>query len=143
MWRNEAVQGEARLKSLLYAYRVSLTWQHYQHWRANRNPERAALEIEHNYDTKHAAHLLRLYRMGIEILKEGVVRVKRPDAEWLRSVQKGAYSYPELLTLIASLQLELAEAEATIHLPEMPDEAAVEALIMEMHSDALRESRFL
>lgn len=59
-------------------------WQNYAHWRANRNPERAALEERYGYDAKHAAHLLRLYRMDIEILREQVLRVSRPEAPWLR-----------------------------------------------------------
>src|SRR5579875_1443529 len=37
----------------------------------------------HGYDTKNAMHLVRLYRMGYEILTEGVVRVRRPDAKEL------------------------------------------------------------
>ena len=57
------------------AYRAALKhWQNFQTWRANRHPERAALEAVYGYDTKHAAHLLRLYRMGIEILSEQVVQ---------------------------------------------------------------------
>lgn len=70
------------------AYRAALKhWQNYQGWRANRHPQRAALEALHGYDIKHAAHLLRLYRMGIEILREGEVHVRRPDAAWLHSVE--------------------------------------------------------
>ena len=38
------------------AYRAALKhWQNYQGWRANRHPERAALEAVYGYDTKHAA----------------------------------------------------------------------------------------
>lgn len=93
------------------AYRAALKhWQNYQSWRANRHPQRAALEALHGYDTKHAAHLLRLYRMGIEILREGVVQVRRPDAAWLREVLGGRYSYDELMALVADLRRELAEA---------------------------------
>ncbi len=117
-------------------------WQNYQKWRANRNPERSALEEAHGYDTKHALHLLRLYRMGIEILREGVVRVKRPDAAWLRSVRAGRYSYPELMQLVASLQQELAAAEAQTTLPLQPDEAAINALLVALHWQALQSERF-
>jgi hypothetical protein len=58
------------------------------------------------------AHLLRLYRMGIEILSEQVVRVRRPDAAWLREVLGGRYSYDELMALVASLRRELAEGRS-------------------------------
>ncbi|MCL4834862.1 MAG: nucleotidyltransferase domain-containing protein [Caldilineaceae bacterium] len=117
-------------------------WQNYQKWRENRNPERGALEEIHGYDTKHALHLLRLYRMGIEILREGVVRVKRPDAEWLRSVKAGRYTYPELLEIVEDLQAELAEAERHTSLPATPDEAAIDALLVDLHWQALQSERF-
>ncbi|GIK73608.1 MAG: hypothetical protein BroJett021_25960 [Chloroflexota bacterium] len=124
-------------------YRAALKhWQNYQSWRANRHPQRAALEALHGYDTKHAAHLLRLYRMGIEILREGVVQVRRPDAAWLREVLGGRYSYDELMALVADLRRELAAAEAASALPAEPDAAAVEALVLDLQRRALGDVRF-
>ena len=117
-------------------------WQNYVHWRANRNPDRAAREAHHGYDTKHAANLLRLYRMGIEILREGVVRVRRPDAAWLREVLGGRYSYPELMDLVAGLRTELGAAEAGSALPPAPDAAAIEALVVQLHTRSLADGRF-
>lgn len=117
-------------------------WQNYQAWRANRNPERAALEEVHGYDTKHALHLLRLYRMGIEILREGEVRVRRPDADWLLAVKAGRYTYPQLLELVVDLQTELAEAERITHLPDRPDAEAIDSLLVELHWQALHDERF-
>ena len=38
--------------------------------------------------------------LGIEILREQVVRVRRPDAAWLRGVLAGRYSYDELMALV-------------------------------------------
>ena len=125
------------------AYRAALKhWQNYQGWRANRHPQRAALEALHGYDTKHAAHLLRLYRMGIEILRERVVRVRRVDAAWLREVLGGRYSYDELMALVADLRRELAEAAAASALPAEPDVAAVEALVVDLQRRALGDPRF-
>ena len=125
------------------AYRAALThWQNYVNWRANRNPERSALEERYGYDTKHAAHLLRLYRMGIEILREHVVRVLRPDAVWLREVLQGRYTYPELMALVAELRAELALAETASTLPAEPDSTTVEALVIELHRRALGDARF-
>ncbi len=125
------------------AYRAALKhWQNYQQWRANRHPERAALEAVYGYDTKHAAHLLRLYRMGIEILCEQVVRVRRPDAAWLREVLGGRYTYDELMVLVADLRAELLQAEAGSALPAEPDVAAVEALVVDLQRRALGDPRF-
>jgi predicted nucleotidyltransferase len=117
-------------------------WQNYVHWRANRNPDRAEREAHHGYDTKHAAHLLRLYRMGIEILREGVVRVRRPDAAWLREVLGGRYSYPELMELVAGLRTELAAAEAASTLPPAPDAETIESLVVQLHGRSLADGRF-
>lgn len=125
------------------AYRAALKhWQHYEHWRAHRNPERAALEAAHGYDTKHAAHLLRLYRMGIEILRERIVQVRRPDAAWLREVLQGRYTYDELMDLVAALREELRRAEAESTLPATPDAAAVEQLVITLHRRSLDDPRF-
>ncbi len=117
-------------------------WQNYVHWRANRNPERAATEERFGYDTKHAAHLLRLYNMGIEILREQVLRVHRPEAAWLREVLGGRYTYPELMALVAGLRAELIAAEAASTLPDAPAAEAIEAVVVALHTHALAASRF-
>ena len=44
-------------------------WDSYQTWKTHRNPTRAELEPQHGYDTKHAMHLIRLMRMGLEVLE--------------------------------------------------------------------------
>lgn len=104
------------------AYRAAIKhYRGYQQWRENRNPQRAALEVRHGYDTKHAMHLCRLLKMGIEILREGEVQVRRRDADWLRSVRQGALSYRELLTWVEKAEADLIEAERTTSLPESPD----------------------
>lgn len=107
-------------------------WRQYQAWRAGRNPKRAALEEAYGYDTKHAMHLCRLLVMGQEILREGRVQVRRPDGEWLRAVRGGLYSYPDLLAWAAEQTASLAELEASSPLPEEPDTAAVDALVVEL-----------
>lgn len=125
------------------AYRAALAhWQNYVHWRAHRNPERSALEARYGYDTKHAAHLLRLYRMGIEILRQHTVNVLRPDAAWLKEVLSGRYTYPDLMALVTDLRNELARAEVESTLPVEPDAAAIETVVIELHRCALADPRF-
>lgn len=46
---------------------------------------------------KHALHLVRLMRMAEEILSEGKVLVKRPDAQELLAIRNGAWSLESLL----------------------------------------------
>jgi hypothetical protein len=43
-------------------------------------------------------HLVRLLRMAEEVLSEGIVRVKRPDAQELLSIRDGAWTYEELVS---------------------------------------------
>ncbi len=69
----------------------------YWNWKANRNEARHELEVNFGYDTKHAMHLVRLMRMAEEILTEGKVIVKRPDAEELLNIRGGKWSLNELL----------------------------------------------
>lgn len=69
----------------------------YWKWKNNRNVVRSELEEKYGYDSKHAMHLVRLLRSGEEILSEGIVRVKRHDAEELLSIRNGAWTYEELI----------------------------------------------
>lgn len=104
----------------------------YQTWRKNRNPKRAVLEEKHGYDTKHAMHLCRLLKMGVEILSKGEVLVRRPDADWLKGVRNGALSYHELLDWVRQAEQELSRAEANSPLPEEPDRKWAEGLVVEI-----------
>lgn len=72
-------------------------WANYWTWKKNRNAYRSELEEQFGYDTKHAAHLVRLLRMGAEALETGVLNVFRPDAAELLSIRHGAWTYDEVV----------------------------------------------
>lgn len=113
-------------------------WREYRDWLEHRNPKRAALEERFGYDTKYAMHLCRLLIMGEEILRDGVVRVRRTDdAEWLRGVRQGSLSYDELLAWVDERTARLPALREASPLPEEPDRAAVEALVVELQSEYL------
>ncbi len=91
---------------------ASRHWRQYVEWKEKRNPARAALESHHGYDTKHAAHLVRLLRMGREILLTGEVHVWRGpggpgDAEELLAIRAGAWAYDDLLAWAKAAEAEL------------------------------------
>jgi predicted nucleotidyltransferase len=113
-------------------------WDNYQAWKRNRNPARARLEARFGYDTKHAQHLVRLLRMGLEILRDGDVRVRRSDAEELRAIRAGAWSYDELIERAEALGAEVRAAARDSVLPERPDEERLDALCMEIVESVLR-----
>jgi predicted nucleotidyltransferase len=113
-------------------------WESYESWKRERNPARAELERKFGYDTKHAMHLIRLMRMGREILAEGVLRVRRPDADELRSIRDGALSFDALLDSAALLEADMKRAAATTQLPRDVDVARVDALLFELIASAQR-----
>lgn len=79
-------------------------------WKRERNPARRELEEKSGYDTKHASHLVRLMRMGYEILTTGQVIVKRPDAEELLAIKNGAWTYEKVMEYKDEVESKL-EAE--------------------------------
>ena len=79
----------------------------YWEWVDNRNEARSELERLHSYDTKHAMHLIRLLRMGKEILTEGRVNVKRPDAQELLDIRNGCMTYEEIVAYAENADQEL------------------------------------
>jgi predicted nucleotidyltransferase len=107
-------------------------WEQFQRWQRERNPKRAALEAEHGYDTKHGMHLIRLLRMGLEILRDGEVRVRRDDAQELLAIRHGALSYDELIGKAEALEQGMREALKRTSLPRVPDEEAVDELLFEL-----------
>ena len=73
------------------------TWKHYHKWKRERNPVRHAMEEEFGFDCKHGMHIVRLMRMGEEILTTGKVNVLRDDAQELLDIRNGKWTYEELL----------------------------------------------
>ena len=107
-------------------------WESYQSWKTHRNAARAALEHRHGYDTKHAMHLIRLMRMGLEVLQHGELAVRRSDAEELSSIRDGAMSFDALLECAARLQQDMEQAAATTRLPADVEQDRVDALLMRL-----------
>jgi predicted nucleotidyltransferase len=71
--------------------------------------KRGKLVEKYGYDTKNAAHLIRLLRMGIEFLTDGILNVEREDAAQLLEIKKGEWTL---------LQVE-KEAERLFRLAEI------------------------
>lgn len=111
-------------------------WEQFLRWQRERNPARAALEAEHGYDTKHGMHLIRLLRMGAEILETGEVIVRRPDAAELLDIRGGKLDYDALLEQAEALEQRMRVALASTPLPVEVDEAALDRLLVEILLDA-------
>jgi uncharacterized protein len=117
-------------------YQVALReWKAYLSWQENRNPARAEMERKSGFDLKHGMHCIRLLRSGLEILQQGQVIVDRRiagDAEDLRAILKGEYSYEEVMKMAEDLvaQMELVYEKST--LPSRPDLEQINELCMEL-----------
>lgn len=112
-------------------YRAAMKhWDSYQTWKTHRNPARAELERQHGYDTKHAMHLIRLMRMGLEVLETGDLRVRRNDADELSAIRDGAMGFDELLAAATGLQESMEKAAAMTSLPADVDRDGVDELLL-------------
>jgi predicted nucleotidyltransferase len=100
--------------------------------------KRKALVELHGYDTKNAAHLIRLLRMGIEYLRDGQLRVLRThDAQELQDIKAGRWDLDRVKEYAADL-FDLAEtAHQTSPLPPKPDKTRAEGLLMQIVGESL------
>lgn len=90
--------------------------------------KRKSLVEKYGYDTKNAAHLIRILRMGIEFLSEGRMHVNREDRNELLAIKNGEWSLERVQSEAEKL-FELArEANVRSPLPPEPDKQGIERL---------------
>lgn len=104
-------------------------WKQYEEWKAGRNPARAELERQFGYDTKHGMHLVRLMRMAVEIMRDGIVQTRRQDAEELLAIRRGAWAFDVLMEWAQRTESELATFYETSSLPKEPNRSGLDALL--------------
>lgn len=79
---------------------------------------RAASKEKFGYDTKDAMHLVRLMRMGVEILEGKGVIVRRHDADELQAIRNGEWALSKVLNHAEEMKRRFAELELETTLPE-------------------------
>lgn len=85
---------------------------------------------------KHAAHLVRLTNIAKEVLTTGKYLVRRPDAEFLKSIRNGAWTYEQLLEFADNSEKELNELyEKCTILPREPDRKLIDKLCIEIYKE--------
>lgn len=109
-------------------------YKEYWSWVEHRNPARYQDNIEHgkNYDSKNMMHTFRLLDMAKEILSTGEIHVKRPNRETLLSIRKGTWDYDDLMEEANRKMHEIEAAYATSKLPEKPNKAAIQKLLVNL-----------
>jgi predicted nucleotidyltransferase len=99
--------------------------------------KRKQLVDKFGYDTKNAAHCIRLLRMGIEYLRTGQLNVWREDRKQLLDIKMGAWSLDRVQGEAQRLFAEAREAKDASPLPDEPDHATAEWLAMHIHTHAI------
>jgi len=120
------LNAEKRYKSAVKDYEA------YQNWLKTRNPKRAELEKKYGFDCKHAMQLVRLLRMAREILETGKVNVLREDAEELKEIRNGKWSFEKIVEFANNEDLELNDVMKSSKLPTKPDVNKIHELVCNM-----------
>lgn len=109
----------------------------YWEWVEQRNAERYQTNMSHGrgYDSKNLLHTLRLLDMAGEIAREGILRVRRPNREFLLRVRAGEFEYEDLVTRAEEQLLQVREAFERSALPEAPDRDRINALLVEIRRE--------
>jgi len=109
----------------------------YWEWVANRNEERYAANVGHgrDYDSKNLMHTLRLLEMAGEIAREGILRVRRPNRDYLLRVRAGEFAYEELVAKAEEELAAITRAFEESSLQEQPDRQRVNRLLVEIRAN--------
>lgn len=99
--------------------------------------KRKQLVQEFGYDPKNASHLIRLYRMGVEFIRDGVLNVYRQDADELKRIKRGEWSLEQIRAEAETLEQVMREAKVSTPLPEKPNYSWAENFLIEAQFDAL------
>lgn len=98
--------------------------------------KRKGLVEKFGYDTKNAAHLIRLLKMGAEILNTGKINVfRKNDAEELLDIKNGKMMLEEVKEYAKHLFQELDIAYAASTLKESVDMEEVSKLCEDIVRD--------
>ncbi len=125
-----------RLLQKSQAYQIALReWKAYLSWQKNRNPARAQMEKKSGFDLKHGMHCIRLLRSGLEILRTGEIvvdRRKAGDADDLKAILKGEYSYDQVIKIAEDLVAQMEKVYGQSSLPQKPDLEQINELCIQL-----------
>jgi predicted nucleotidyltransferase len=101
--------------------------------------KRKSLVLKFGYDTKNAAHLIRLLRMGIEFMNDGQMYVERHDAKQLLEIKRGEWSLDRVKDESTRLFALADEAYLKSRLPAAPDAKKIGELCTHIISRTLEQ----
>lgn len=94
--------------------------------------KRKQLVLRNGYDSKNAAHLVRLLRMCIEFMKTGEMTVYRHDAAELLDIKAGKWKLGEVKSLSDHLFMEAKAARDSSSLPAEARSEEAEHLLVSL-----------
>lgn len=101
---------------------------------------------DNNHLNKHAAHLVRLYLMCIDILeKEDVVTYREKEHDLLMDIRRGKYQLkdgtymPEFFDIVNELEKRMNYAKENTSLPNAPNMKRIEEFVMGVNAEAVNE----
>jgi predicted nucleotidyltransferase len=97
--------------------------------------KRKELVQQFGYDTKNAAHLIRLLRMGCEFLETGQMNIWRDDRDELRRIKRGEVPYNWIMAESNALFERAKASRDASALPPEPDFDTAERLLMDLHRE--------
>lgn len=98
--------------------------------------KRKQLVLRDGYDSKNAAHLIRLLRMCKEFMQTGEMVVLRPDAAELLDIKAGKWTLHDVKALSDQLFAECRIARDASSLPAGPDHDGAEKLLISIVLDS-------
>ena len=116
-----------------YAYGQSKRMEHFK-FEGYQGEKRKQLVQKFGYDTKNAAHVVRIMRMCVEFLNEGELHVFRDDSEMLKSIKRGEWSLEKIKGEVERLFRRAEDAYDHSLLPSHPDINRAELLTMKIIS---------
>lgn len=132
-------RGVFRARTAAYKAFVGVATSHMQRFKdptlqvGRLGAKRKARVAEHGYDTKDAAHVIRLLAMVIEYLDTGTLAVYRThDRDLLLAIKNGQVPLPDVEARANVLLAEARLAWACSTMPPDVDEEAVHALCYEL-----------
>ena len=122
-------------------YAADKEWEQYESWKKHRNKARAELEIKYHFDCKHAMHLVRLYRMGAEILSTGKVFVDRTgiDADELKGIRNGAWTFDQVEQYSKDMDEKLKILYGTSTIQKTPQFDKIKTLCVDVCREYLKQ----
>lgn len=92
---------------------------------------------------KHAMHLIRIFKMGIEILEgKGVNTYREHDRDFLLDIRNGKYTYDEIFGIVNNLEKDFEYAIQNTSLPDRVDSKKIKDLTMEINKEILLKKEY-